>query len=104
MTQDKWLLAFRYSDMETAGEAWETCRDLVFGLDIDASAYRIQLNTVAHVIIIGDGPLLRPVRDMFERSCAHGKPAELPTDVKSALFERRNKTKIPGAFWQRRSP
>jgi len=100
---EKWLLAFRYDDMKTAGEAYELCRDLVFGLDIDASAYRIQLNTVPHVVIIGEGPLLPPMRDMFERACAQGKAVELPQAIVTALFERRTAGKIPGAFWERRS-
>ncbi len=103
MEENTWLLAFRYRDMETAGEAYEVCRDLVFGLDIDASAYRIQLNAVAHVVIVGEGPLLPPVRDMFERACAHGEAADLPDDIANVLFERRTVGKIPGAFWERRS-
>ncbi len=103
MEECKWLLAFRYPNMEIAGEAYELCRDLVFGLDIDASAYRMQLNGVVHVVIIGDGELLLPVREMFERSCKRGTATDLPEDVATALHERRREGKIPGSFWERRS-
>lgn len=103
MEGEKWLLAFHYPDMATAGKAYEVCRDLVFGLDIDASAYRIQLNGIAHVVVIGEGPLLPAVRKIFERACTRGTAAELPEDIASVLFERRTAGKIPGAFWERRS-
>lgn len=103
MKQKRWLLAFRYADMDAAGEAFELCRDLVFGLDIDASAYRVKVNDVPHVVIVGDGELLPPERDMFERSCKRGSPTDLPQDVADALVERRKEGKIPGAFWERRS-
>ncbi|MEX2158149.1 MAG: hypothetical protein WEB04_01985 [Dehalococcoidia bacterium] len=103
MDEIKWLLAFRYADMRRAGDAYRVCRDLVFDLDIDASAYRIQLNTVPHVVVIGDGELLPSLRQMVERACVYGVEAELPEDIVSALFERRTVGKIPGAFWERRS-
>ncbi len=100
----KWLLALHYEDIKTAGEGYQVCRDLVFGLDVDASAYRIQRNTVPHVIVIGDGELLSTVREMFERACAHGEVVELPKDIANILFERPSTVgKIPGAFWERRS-
>jgi hypothetical protein len=101
--ESKWLLAFRYADMRRAGDAYRVCRDLVFDMDIDASAYRIQLNTVPHVVVIGDGELLPALRQMVERACVYGAEAELPEDITSALFERRTVGKIPGAFWERRS-
>ena len=103
MKQEKWLLAFRYADMDVAGQAFELCRDLVFGLDIDASAYRVKVNDVPHVVIVGDGELLAFVREKFERSCKPGSATDLPVDVAYALTERRKEGKIPGAFWERRS-
>jgi hypothetical protein len=87
---------FLYPDMETAGEAFELCRDLVFGLDIDASAYRVKVHDVPHVIIVGDDELLPPVREMFERSCNRGTPTDLRDEVRTALFERRSEGKVPG--------
>ena|SRR3990170_2020252 len=100
---DMWLLAFRFHDMKTAGEAYELARDLVFGLDIEASAFRIQVAGIPHVAVLGDAPLMPPVRDMFERSCSKGKPVELTEEVTEALFSRRAEGKIPGVFWERRS-
>ncbi len=103
MEGERWLLAFRYADMRRAGDAYKVCRDLVFDWDIDASAYRIQLNTVPHVVVIGDGELLPALRQMVERACVYGAGAELPEDIVSVLFERRAVGKILGAFWERRS-
>jgi hypothetical protein len=101
--ESKWLLVFRYADMRRAGDAYKVCRDLVFDMDIDASAYRIKLDTVPHIVVIGDGELLPALRAMVERACVYGVEAELPEEIVSALFERRTVGKIPGAFWERRS-
>lgn len=104
MQGETWLLAFRYDSMAVAGEAYELARDLVFGLDIDeASAYRIKLNNVPHVVVLGEGQLLEAVREMFEKACRHGQPVELPIETARLLFERRRTGKIPGVFWERRS-
>jgi hypothetical protein len=103
MEGEQWLLAFRYEDMRRAGDAYRVCRDLVFDWDIDASAYRIQFNTVPHVVVIGDAELLPALREMVERACVYGEGAELPEDIVRALYERRMTGKIPSAFWERRS-
>jgi hypothetical protein len=97
-----WLLAYCYPDMQTAGEAFERARDIVFSEDIDASAYRVQLNGVPHVVVLGEAPLLPELRRRFEVACAGGEPVELPTDARAVLVRRRLEGRIRGAFWERR--
>lgn len=98
-----WLLAYRYPDMHAAGRAYATARDIVFSEDIDASAYRVQINRVPHVVVLGEGPLSPDLRRRFETACEAGEAAELPADVHAALVTRRLEGRIPGAFWERRS-
>jgi hypothetical protein len=61
------------------------------------------LNNVPHVVVLGEGELHEPTREMFEKACHHGQPVELPNEIAEALFERRRASKIPGVFWERRS-
>lgn len=104
MERDKtWLLAYRYTDMEVAGEAYQRARDIVFSEDIDASAYRVQINGIPHVVVLGDGPPSPELRRRFETACEGGETVELPADVHAELVRRRLEGRIPGAFWERRS-
>lgn len=98
-----WLLAYRYPDMEIAGEAFQRARDIVFSEDIDASAYRMQINAIPHVVVLGEGRLSPELRRRFEIACEGGEVVELPADARAALVRRRIESRIPGAFWERRS-
>ena len=46
-----WLIAYRFSAMDIAGRAYKRARDVVFGRNIDASVYRVQIVGVPHVIL-----------------------------------------------------
>lgn len=96
-----WLLAFRYPDMESAGEAYSRAREIVFSEDIDASTYRVQINGLPHVVALGEGPLRPRLRRRFEVACTSGVAVELPADAQAALVRRRLEGRIPGAFWER---
>jgi len=98
-----WLLVYRYPDMQSAGEPFTRARDIVFGEDIDASAYRVQINGVPHVVVLGEGTLAADLRRRFEIACTGGVAVDLPADVRAQLLTRRREGRIPGAFWERRS-
>lgn len=101
--ENTWLLANRYSDMKTAGEAFQRARDIIFGDDIDASAYRVQISGIPHVVALGEGPLPPELLRRFEVACERGEPVELPPNARAVLVRRRLEGRIPGAFWERRS-
>lgn len=98
-----WVLAYRYPDMDAAGNAFERARDIVFREDIDASAYRVRINRVPHVVVVGDGPLTPELRRRFEAAFSGGEPVDLGADARAVLVNRRAEGRIPGAFWERRS-
>lgn len=100
---ESWVIAYRYPDMEAAGEAYQRARDIVFGEDIDASAFRVQINRVPHVVVVGDGPLDPDLRGRFEDACRDGEAAVLPAFARELLLSRRAEGRVPGLFWERRS-
>jgi hypothetical protein len=95
-----WLLAFRFPNMETAGKAYQRARNVVFGRDIDTTVYRVQLEGIAHVVVLGDGPLTIWSTETFTKACAGGEATSIPEDVKRLLEKRRQAGKVPGAFWE----
>ena len=97
------MLAFRYPNMEAAKLGWERVRDLIFIQDCDASVYRSQINGEAHVVIVGWNSVSGAMRRRFSELCSGGYATEILEEVRLYLIERRNKSAIPGAFWQRRS-
>ncbi len=95
-----WVMAYRFDGKETAGIGYNQARDVVFGTNIDASVYRVQIKGVWHVVVLGDGQLAEQQRLTFEQACAQGATAELPVEVRTFLEERRASGKLPGAFWE----
>lgn len=86
--------------MEIAGRAYKRARDVVFGRDIDASVYRVQISGVPHVIAMGDGAIGKELRERFEGTCRKGRIRELDADVTQALDDRRKAGRLPGFFWE----
>lgn len=99
----RWLLTYRYADMDTAGIAYEQARDIIVVRDVDVSVFRIVLNGVPHVVVVGEGSLTHSLRRRFAAACADGQPIELPDAVQQQLIERRQAGRIPGVFWERRT-
>ena len=100
--QENWVIAYRFPSMDAAKTKWEKVRDLILVNDCDASVYRSQINGTAHVVIVGWQSVPESLRRQFREVCTDGELAEIPLEVRSYLIERRNRTAIPGAFWERR--
>jgi hypothetical protein len=86
--------------MEGAKLDWERVRDLIRIEDCDASVYRSQINGGAHVVIVGWNSVSCELRRNFAEACSDGSLTDIPEAVRSYLIERRNKSAIPGMFWQ----
>lgn len=95
-----WLIAYRFADMEIAGRAYRRARDVVFGRDIDASVYRVQVRGVPHLIALGDGAISEELRERFETTCSKGELTEVAPEISQALSDRRQANKLPGYFWE----
>lgn len=98
-----WSLSFHFDDWDQAGGAYEKSRDLIFGLDLDASAYRILLNGRAHVVIVGlglpDDSLLRQLQE----TCRLGEDGPLPEAIVITLALRHEQFAVaPGTRVERR--
>lgn len=98
-----WSLSFHFDDWERAGQAYEKCRDLIFGLDIDASAYRILLNARAHVVIVGIGLPGASLIKQLHDACHQGEDSPLPDQVVITLALRHEQFAAqPGTRFERR--
>jgi hypothetical protein len=99
-----WSLSFHYDDWERAGTVYEKCRDLIFSLDVDASAYRILLNQKAHVVVVGIGLPNRSLIEQISEFCHEGQDAPLPEPVVITLALRHEQFAVqPGTKFERRA-
>ena len=90
--------AARFTDESSAGMAYGAAQHAIFdGPSNDLSAYRLQLNRVYHVAVLGRSP----PADLAEQRgaiLASGEPATLPADVLQALAERRRQMSRRGPW------
>lgn len=99
-----WSLSFQFDDWELAGTAYEKSRDIVFGLDLDASAYRILLHGQAHVVIVGLGLPSASLVQQLQDVCHQGEDARLPEPVVITLALRHEQFAVqPGRKFERRA-
>lgn len=99
-----WSLSFHFDDWEIAGRAYEKSRDIVFGLDIDASAYRILLGGKAHVVVVGIGLPSSSLVAQLQVACQQGEDAPLPEPVVITLALRHEQFAIqPGIKFERQA-
>src|SRR3954470_24525406 len=80
--------ASRFSTARRAGHVYERLQDAVFtGPPNDLSVYRIQLNQVYHVAVLGLPPP-ESLERRLTRLLRQGAPVTLPPDVLGTLFQR----------------
>lgn len=98
-----WSLSFHFQDWDNAGTAYEKCRDVIFDLDIDASAYRILLNAQGYVVIVGIGLPSASLVEQLQIACRQGKDAAIPDEVIITLALRHEQfAASPGTKFERR--
>lgn len=79
----------RFRDSRTAGQAYFAAQDAVFTAPAtNLSVYRLILNQVYHVAVLGQLPP-RALARHIERALASGEPVTLPQDVMQRLASRR---------------
>lgn len=99
-----WSLSFSYADWDRAGRAYEQSRDLIFGRDLDASAYRILLNAKAYVVIVGSGLPNEDVVEQLNTICQSGESTDVPDEVTLTLAIRHEQFRTPnGTKFERRA-
>jgi hypothetical protein len=99
-----WSLSFRFLDWNAAGTGYERCRDLIFGRDIDASAYRILLNGEGYVVIVGAGVPEKSLIQELHELCQSGESSDIPDEVMLTLAMRHEQFRsVPGTKCERRA-
>jgi hypothetical protein len=63
----------------------------------ELSAYRIMLNTLYHVVVLGEQPGAE-TREKIRRALSPGEPTSLPADILKALNHRRIEMKQHGEW------
>lgn len=82
--------AARFAGEEPAEAVYFAAQETLFAHagDIDLSAYRVQLDRVDHVVVIGEPPPA-DLHDALRTILAAGEPAVVPEDVLRVLQARR---------------
>jgi hypothetical protein len=83
-----YCLAAKFSSERSAGHVYFQVQRLINNPDADLSAYRLQLQGVWHVAIVGDTPDKELVEEL-EKGMADGELVELPSDALDFLRQRR---------------
>jgi len=92
------------ADVKASSLALVAGGDLIFGLDIDASAYRILLNERAHVVIVGIGLPAGELVERLQEICHRGEDSPLPSQVVITLALRHEQFATqPGTRFERRA-
>src|SRR5437016_53342 len=92
-TQEKqpvpYYKAARFGSERPALRVYERLRETLYTTsDVDLSVYRLLLNRVSHVAVIGEPPPEELDR-RISRLLSRGDPVPLPAEVLSSLAERR---------------
>jgi hypothetical protein len=73
---------------------------LIDNPEADLSAYRLQLQGVWHVAVVGDAPE-KDLAEELEKVMAAGEPVELPSDALDFLHQRRAEQTKHGPWVER---
>ncbi len=99
-TSDPYIRAAQFSGEQPAGHAYFTLQQAIFtAAPNDLSVYRVQLDGVYHVVVVG----VRPPPALEERLTAilaTGEPTELPATVQQALLARRAQVTPHQSWWE----
>ena len=93
--------ASRFSTARRAGHVYERLQDAIYtGPPSDLSVYRILLNRVSHVAVLGQPPP-EVLERRITRLLRQGEPVTLPPDVMATLFQRRAESIQEGQWIER---
>lgn len=79
--------AARFAGERPAGRAYFQAQEAIFQAECDLSAYRLQLNRLWHVAVVGEPPP-EDLDEQLRGILAAGEEVSLPSDVLRLLHER----------------
>jgi hypothetical protein len=83
-----YLHAARFGGERPAGRAYVRAQEAIRTTECDLSTFRLRLNQVWHVAVLGQAPPETLDRSL-RRILAWGEPTTLPDDILQQLWERR---------------
>ena len=83
-----YCLAAKFPNERAAGRVYFQIQKLIDNPDADLSAYRLQLQGIWHVAVVGDAPD-KGLAEQLEKVMAAGEPVELPRETLDFLRQRR---------------
>lgn len=84
-----WYRAAQYEGAEPAGRAYTEARDTIFASKEDLAAYRMMLEEIWHVAVLGGTPASEAFEQQIEQILfAEGTPTELPQEAVVYLAQR----------------
>jgi len=97
--QESWYRAARYADEPAAGRAYFQVQETVFQQETDISAYRIMLEQIYHVAVLGGSQTEATLQAQIENILyAEGTPTQLPDEVLVYLTERKQQAREVGPW------
>lgn len=93
--------AARFSGEQPAERAYFKAQETIFSNpDCDLSVFRMQLNQISHVVVLGDPPA-QELEQKLLLVLSSGEPASLSADILHALQERRAQAIRKGPWLER---
>ncbi len=87
---EPWYRAARYDAEPPSARAYFQVQETIFQTENELSAYRLMLEHIWHVAVLGGVSTEAAVQEKIEHILyAEGTPTQLPDDVLTALNERR---------------
>ncbi len=94
-----WYRAARYETEPPSERAYFQAQETIFQSEDDLSAYRLMLEQIYHVAVLGGPPTEAALQERIEHILyAEGTPTQLPDDVLTALSERRQQAQQIGPW------
>lgn len=94
-----WYRAARYASEQPSATAYAQAQDTIFHNECDLSAYRMVLDQVWHVAVLGGVPAEVALQERIEQILyAQGTHTTLPDDVLTILDERRQQARQLGPW------
>jgi len=78
----------RYDDEQIAGEAYFQAQEAIYDTEHELSAYRLKLEEIWHVAVLGDSPP-EEFQHTVQAILSAGEPASLPPEILTYLNQRR---------------
>ncbi len=99
-TEPPYHQAARFAGEQPAGRAYQQAQAAIYRTDCDLSTYRLQVNQVWHVAVLGETPP-QDLAEELQAILAAGAPATLPREVLTMLVERRKQATKLGPWVER---